>query len=69
MLRGQAAWNALQQPQDGQGERTLDLANSLYPLIVQLAMFSTLFRDRVAMLTQLDKSSVNKEATYFISLW
>lgn len=42
VLRGQATWNALQQPHDGQGERTLDLANSLYPLIAQLAMFSTL---------------------------
>lgn len=69
VLRGQAAWNALQQPQDGEGERTLDLANSLYPLMVQPAMFSTFFKDRVTMLTQLDKSSINKETTYFISLW
>lgn len=70
MLRGKATWNALQQPHDGRGERTLDLANSLYPLIVQLAIFSTLLRDRVTVLTQLDKYSVNKERTYFIiSLW
>lgn len=51
------------------GEKGCLIQQSLYPFIVQLAIISTISSGYwVMMLTQLDKSSVNKEMTYFISL-